>query len=448
MDLGTVLVVGGWGREAFTAEAFDDIATRVFLSPGNGGTAYFETQPGSGIARATQTPDFPNCNGFVSYLKKEGVELVVTGSESDLVEGLVDIIRGADIPVFGATKKMAELEESKTHARKFTERHGIPGATFQEYESGEFLADRNAAVQAATVHYEDAGTPLVIKADGLCGGKGVTIAHNLVEFIGAVDDLERFKGAGQNFLVEEYLEGVEVSVTILVDGQGNYVMLPAAQDYKPLNDGDTGPMTGSMGSVTIDLPEYIMERITSEVIGPTLTGAETDGNPLTSCAVYFGLMIDEEGTPNLLEYNMRLGDSETQVIGAKTDNFPELLVAAAGDGGVKPEISEMHYATINMVAEGYGTPGGYATSEGHPITGIDVANEIDGVRVIIAATEYNDGEFTVKGSRNLNVMGEGRTPEEAIAKAYEGVAAIESEGLYHRTDIGCNLEQIHNLFTE
>lgn len=451
-----VYIVGSGGREAMTAWMLkrSKSVNMTLVGPGNGDTGRFTTN-------TEVVPDYPSCGNFISFLKEKRIDTVVSGSETDLVKGLGDMVRMHNIGFIGASSAAAKFEGSKIFARDFMAAYKINHPPYEVFATPDFESNKANAIAYAQGHFSGRKDGLVIKADGLCGGKGVTIAHNLEEFEKYVNGLAKFGEAGKKFLVEKMLTGAELSVTACIDDTGhNFFLLPFSQDYKRQGEGDTGENTGGMGAVSVDVPDDLSERIEQEIVEPTLRGARDIHHPLRRCVLYVGLMISPQGKPSVLEYNVRFGDPETQVVLPRIkSDFGEFIHNwAHGDGVFDssrgaimqgtckiPDIDKRHYATVVMAAKGY--PGNYKASEGTPISGIEKARSLKDVIVNIAGTRFDPakGIYTVKGSRNINVIGCGETQEKALERAYEGVDCIKSDGLFYRKDIGCNLGQIRAL---
>ncbi|MEZ4339618.1 MAG: phosphoribosylamine--glycine ligase [Sandaracinaceae bacterium] len=415
-----VLVVGSGAREHALAWklAASPGVDAVFAAPGNAGTA----RVGTNLPVAAD--DVP---GIVAAAREREVGLVVVGPEAPLVAGLVDALRDAKIPAFGPTKAAARLEGSKGFSKDFMQRHAIPTAAYRVFEDAD----------AAKAWVRELDRPMVVKADGLAAGKGVVVAASVEESLAAIDEimLGRVHGeAGARVVVEELMVGPEVSFHVVCDGT-RAVPLAAAQDHKRLRDGDEGPNTGGMGAyspppmVDADLERTILER----VVAPTLRGMADEGHPFTG-VLFVGLMI-VDGAPRVLEYNVRFGDPETEVLMARLDGdvLPLLLGAATGDlEGVALAWGAPAALCVVMASEGY--PGSYP--KGRSIEGIDAANAVEGVVVFEAGTK-RDGEATVtSGGRVLCVTARGASVEQAAARAYAGVSAIAFEGAQHRGDIG------------
>ncbi|MBX3271248.1 MAG: phosphoribosylamine--glycine ligase [Sandaracinaceae bacterium] len=415
-----VLVVGGGAREHALAGklARSPRVTEVLVAPGNAGTA--EVATNLPIAAG-------DLDALVRAAREHAVGLVVVGPEAPLVAGLVDALEAAGVPTFGPSASAARLEGSKGFAKDFMARHGIPTAAYRVFD--------DAAQAAAWVRELD--RPMVVKADGLAAGKGVVVAATVDETLAALDSilLAREHGdAGARVVVEERLEGPEISFHVVCDGVRT-VPLAAAQDHKRLRDGDRGPNTGGMGAyspppmVDAALERAILER----VVEPTLRGMAAEGAPFRG-VLFVGLML-VGGEPRVLEYNVRFGDPETSVLMARLDGdiLPLLLGAARGDlGGVEVRWGAPAALSVVVASEGY--PG--ACPEGRAIEGLARAAALDGVTVYHAGTRREGERVIASGGRVLCVTARGESVPDAAARAYAAVDAITLEGAQHRRDIG------------
>ena len=389
-------------------------------------------------------------DAYIAALREAKVNLVVSGSESHLVTpiGLGAIIRGAGIPFLGASPRAAALEGSKILTRRILDSAGVPQPNFEIYEAGDFAVNRDAAMEYGREKFADGVEGLVVKADGLCGGKGVKVCRTYDEFKEGINRLEQFGDSGKDFLIEELLEGAEISGTAVVGANRSYQLLSFAQDYKLSGEGDTGSMTGGMGAVTVDLPHQFKEYIKRTIVEPTIKAAEDDKRSMEGAVVYFGLMLTEDG-PKVLEINMRMGDPETQVIvPSYSGKFGELLYDAATgqDVGTYAGMPEDHFATVCLAAKGY--PDDKAlqkASREHAIFGLKVNRSLDRIHFIGGGIKRTEGGFFPNGTRVLYALGIGGTQQLAIERAYQGVAGIKCEGLFHRDDIGCNLAKINKI---
>ncbi|KAF4349080.1 phosphoribosylamine--glycine ligase [Cannabis sativa] len=422
-----VLVIGGGGREHALCHALkrSPSCDTVFCAPGNAGIS------NSDDATCISDLDISDSSAVVSFCQKWNVGLVVVGPEAPLVAGLVNDLGMAGIPAFGPTKEAAALEGSKNFMKSLCDKYGIPTAKYQTF------TDPSAAKQ----YIKEQGAPIVIKADGLAAGKGVTVAMTLEEAYEAVDSMlvdAVFGSAGCRVIVEEYLEGEEASFFALVDGE-NAIALESAQDHKRVGDGDTGPNTGGMGAyspapvLTKELEDVVMKSI----ILPTVKGMAAEGCKFVG-VLYAGLMIEKKsGLPKLIEYNVRFGDPECQVLMVRleSDLAQALLAACRGelsDGSLR--WSPGSAMVVVMASKGY--PGSY--QKGTVIKNLDEAEHVaPSVKVFHAGTALDsDGNFIGVGGRVLGVTAQGRDLEEARDLAYQAVEQINWPGGFYRRDIG------------
>ncbi len=415
-----VLVVGSGARENALAAGLARSGATVLAAPGNAGTAHGFGPGGNAPARVDDIA------GLVALAKTEAVDLVVVGPELPLTLGLVDALAAEGILAFGPTKAAARLEGSKAFMKRFLARHQIATAAFEVFDD----ADRAEAFVRA------AARPLVVKADGLCAGKGVVVASTTEEALVAVRTILReraFGDAGATVVIEELLPGEEASFHVITDGE-RAVALPAAQDHKRVGDGDRGPNTGGMGAYApapIVTPA-IQERVMREVVLPTLRGMAAEGAPFRG-VLFVGLMIDR-GEPRVLEFNVRFGDPETSVLVPMmdTDWFALLAAAARGDlTGVRAEVRPGAALSVVMAAHGYpATP-----RTGDVIHGLDAAVG-EGAYVLHAGTKATAEGVVTAGGRVLVVGAQAATLAEARARAYRAVGGIRWDGEHHRSDIG------------
>lgn len=413
-----VLLVGSGGREHALAWKISQspLLTALYAAPGNPGIARY----------ASCLPiTAGDVSGLVNAAKAESIDLVVVGPEEPLALGLVDQLQAAGIPAFGPTQAAARLETSKAWSKDFMQRQGIPTASYQVF------SDLRCAMEyAAKQKY-----PLVIKASGLAAGKGVVIAQDLTEAEQVLVDMlqsGKYGAAGQAVVIESFLTGPEVSILALVDGR-DYLLLPAAQDHKRVFDGDQGPNTGGMGAYS-PVPVFtteVRQQVIEQVLLPTITGMQTSGCPYRG-VLYMGLMLTAEG-PQVIEFNARFGDPETQVVlpRIESDILPLLLLAATGGlAGSELQVSAQACATVIVSAPGY--PGVYP--KGLPISGIDLA-ESQGCLVFHAGTSRQASGLVSAGGRILAVSALGADLRQAVDKAYQGVRAIKIPGAHYRRDI-------------
>ena len=418
-----IMVVGSGGREHALALALLDSpsVSEVFVVPGNAGTV----RPPSHSTKVLRTV----AGVPLDVAKVERPDLVVIGPEVPLCEGLSDELSDAGILVYGPSKAAAQLEGSKAFMKDFVARHGLPTARY-------VTVTRPEDVQAA-VHGFD--VPPVVKADGLCAGKGVVVAESHEEAIAAAQEMlsgQAFGDAGLKVVLEERLLGAEASIHAICDGTRAF-LLPAAQDHKRIFDGDRGPNTGGMGTYApapLVTPE-LSARIASEVIQPVLDGMREEGYPFVG-TLFAGLMISPAGELKVLEFNVRFGDPETQVLmGVIAGDLAELLVSAARGRLDSSALVVTDSQAICVVLAAHGYPGSVRT--GDSISGIADAERIEGVRVVHAGTKLNaSGELVTAGGRVLGVTASGRTLHEAATRAYSAVDKVSFSGVQFRRDIG------------
>jgi len=414
-----VLLIGSGGREhalAWKIAQSPNLA-KLYAAPGN---------PGIGECAELVALNVADSRGVTEFCRTHAIGLVVIGPETPLVAGLVDDLAATGIAAFGPRRDAARLEGSKGYAKDLAAEAGIPTAAYRRF------TDRAEARAYVGSH----GAPIVIKADGLAAGKGVTVAMTIEEALAAVDAC--FAGAlgsaGSEVVIEDYLVGEEASFFVLADG---VTMLPlaTAQDHKRAGEGDTGPNTGGMGAYSpapVMTPAMI-ERTLAEIIRPTLSAMQARGAPFRG-VLYAGLMVTAVG-PKLIEYNVRFGDPEAQVLVMRLESdLLELLYATARGrlAEAAPRWSDDAALTVVMAAKGY--PGAYAT--GTAIRGIELAEAMPGVKVFQAGTARREGVLVANGGRVLNVTARGQTIAEAQARAYAAVDLIDWPGGFCRRDIG------------
>ncbi|NTV66256.1 MAG: phosphoribosylamine--glycine ligase [Chlorobaculum sp.] len=419
-----VLIIGSGAREhamAWAVARSSKVST-VLVAPGNGGTATMGGKVRNVAVKAT------DIDALLDLVARESIGLTVVGPEQPLEAGVVNRFREVGLKVVGPTAEAARLETSKVFAKEFMKRHDIPTASYEVF--------RDHASARAWLESCDS-FPQVIKASGLCAGKGVVVAMSREEALGAIHEFFEsriFGEAADEVVIESFLAGQEASVFALTDGR-DYRLFLSAQDHKRIGEGDTGKNTGGMGAYAptpLVTPE-VMQRVEEEVIRPTLAGMKADGYSYTGF-LYVGLMIDS-GVPSVVEFNARLGDPETQVVlpMLRSDLFDALL--ASVDGGLDAVPFEMHdgaAATVVMASAGY--PDAYET--GKAITIDPAVNDLEGVLVFHAGTQREGDALLTSGGRVLSVSARAGSLKEALDRAYRGVAAIGFEGAYYRRDIG------------
>jgi phosphoribosylamine--glycine ligase len=414
-------VIGSGGREHAICWKISQspLASALYCAPGNAGIA----------ERATCFAADVNDPGSLANLAESvGADLTVIGPEAPLVAGVADVFQMRGLRLVGPSAAAAQLEGSKIFAKQFMARHLIPTAQFTACHSPE------SARAAMGLEYE---FPVVVKADGLAAGKGVRIARSQEEFDAAINDLmvERVFGeAGARIVLEQCLVGREASVMIFTDGK-QYRVIPPAQDYKRVKDYDEGPNTGGMGSFSTPglIDEATLERITREIIEPTLAGMNAEGGPFRGI-LYTGLMLTEGG-PKVIEYNARLGDPETQAVMVRLESDLVEIFNAIADGSVtSADVRWSEASSVCVVAASVGYPGRF--EKGKPVTGLDEAKTMEGVVVFHAGTMRDEqGSFLTSGGRVLNVTARAATLDGARARAYEAIRKIGFEGMHYRTDI-------------
>ncbi|WP_223068863.1 phosphoribosylamine--glycine ligase [Paenibacillus caui] len=416
-----ILVVGGGGREHAICWALSKSAKagRIYCAPGN-----------AGIAQVAELVPLPvsDFDGLTAFAEEKKVGLVVIGPDDPLAEGIVDAFEAKGIPVYGPRKNAAHIEGSKTFMKDLLKKYGIPTAAYEKFDNYE----------AALAYLRAQQVPIVIKADGLAAGKGVTVAFTREEAEQALADImvsKVFGSSGSQVVIEEFMEGQEMSILAFVDGETVRPMA-AAQDHKPVYDGDKGPNTGGMGTYS-PLPhiaEAIIEEAIETIIKPTAKAMVAEGRPFRG-VLFAGLMITPEGKPKTVEFNARFGDPETQVVlpRLKTDLLDIFLASLNGTlDQIDIEWSEDAAVCVVLASPGY--PASYP--KGLPITGLESAEAAGGALVFHAGTGKTEaGEWVTNGGRVLGVVGMGSDIAAARDKAYEAANKIHFEGKHMRTDI-------------
>ncbi len=419
-----VLVIGSGGREHALVWKLRQSrkVQEIFCAPGNAGIGSLaELVPVNG----------DDIDGLFQFAKRKKIDLTVVGPEIPLVKGIADLFEKNGMRIFGPTKYASQLEGSKVFAKNFMTKYHIPTASYKTFGRSEYAA----AQQFIMKH----PAPLVLKADGLAGGKGAVVCQSTGDALNTLQDFFEkniFGNSGNNVVVEEFMKGEEASVFVLTDGT-EYKVLQPAQDHKQILDGDRGKNTGGMGAYAPApvVTNSLMRQVEREIIEPTLEGMRTDGKPYKGC-LYVGLMMTPEG-PKVVEFNCRLGDPETQVVLPllETDLFDLLFACSAG---TLRSVDVRHHtaSAVCVVMASRGYPDFYET--GKPITGLDSSPVDSGVVIFHAGTKKENGKIVSSGGRVLGVtaVGYGDDLEGTISTAYGAVKKISFDGAYYRSDIG------------
>ncbi|MCU0725544.1 MAG: phosphoribosylamine--glycine ligase [Planctomycetes bacterium] len=416
-----VLVVGGGGREhALVRKIRESPRVRqVFCAPGN-----------AGIAREAKLVPIPaeDVKGLLSFAKEEEIDLTVVGPEAPLCAGIVDLFTAEHLRIFGPTKAAAELEGSKAFAKSLMQKHLVPTATFRNFRDSE---DARAYLHTVL------DWPVVLKADGLAAGKGVIVAKSLAEADEVIEEMmERraFGEAGRRVVVEEFLAGEEASIIAFIDG-GTIAVLEASQDHKAALDGDRGPNTGGMGAYSPApvVTDRVLDQVVRDILVPIVHALHVENRDYRGI-LYAGLMIGKGG-PKVLEFNVRLGDPETQALLPRLKTDLVEMMEATIDGTLdRVELRWDPRAALCVVMASGGYPGRY--EKGRTISGLDEAEALDGVHVFHAGTEAAGGRTVTAGGRVLGVTALGADLADAQARAYAAVGKIRFEGAHYRRDIG------------
>ena len=417
-----ILIIGNGGREHALAwkAAQSPLATKVFVAPGNAGTALESTLENVAI----EVTDIP---GLLAFAKRENIGLTIVGPEAPLVRGVVDAFQREGLTIFGPTQAAAQLEGSKSFTKDFLERHQIPTAAYQNFTD----------IEPALAYLQEKGAPIVIKADGLAAGKGVIVAMTLEEAEAAVKDMlagNAFGDAGHRIVIEEFLEGEEASFIVMVDGE-HVLPMATSQDHKRVGDGDTGPNTGGMGAYSPApvVTDDIHQRVMDQVIWPTVKGMAQEGNRYTGF-LYAGLMIDAAGQPKVIEFNCRFGDPETQPIMMRLQSdLVELCLA--GSTGRLDQVDSLwdERAALGIVIAAGGYPDAYR--KGDVIKGLPQTGNTD-AKVFHAGTVLSGEDVTTAGGRVLCATALGESIAQAQQHAYQLTRQISWEGSFYRHDIG------------
>lgn len=422
-----VLLLGSGGRECTLAWKMSQSPklSQLFIAPGNAGTSLY----GKNIA--IKETDFES---IADFCNKEQVEMIVVGPEQPLADGIYDYFTSrpelAHISVIGPSQEGAKLESSKEFAKEFMKKYGIPTAAYQSFGKNDF--------EKACDFLKTMQPPYVLKADGLAAGKGVIIPDTIEEAEAALKEMlvnDAFGKAGNRVVIEEFLDGVELSVFVLTDGK-NYLLLPEAKDYKRIGEGNTGLNTGGMGSISpvTFANQDFMNKVITQIVEPTLLGIQKE-NIKYSGFIFLGL-IKVNGNPYVIEYNVRMGDPETESVIPRIENDLLELLVAVRDRKLENEvmkISSQAATTVMMVSGGY--PEDY--EKGFPIEGL---NSTDSCHVFHAGTSKNSqNQVVTSGGRVLAITAMAETPEEALKKCYDKAETIKFEKAYYRKDIGFDI---------
>jgi len=415
-----VLVIGSGGREHALAWKLRQSprVKQIFIASGNAGTA----KVGRNVDIKASELD-----RLLDFAKAESIDLTIVGPDDALAAGIVDLFEKAGLSIFGPSQEAAQLESSKSFAKRFMVRHGIPTARFGEFDSAD----------GALAALREFGFPLAVKADGLALGKGVVIAQDRRDAEAAIDEMmvqRRFGDAGRKVVIEEFLSGVECSVHALVDGR-SYLLFPTAQDHKQLYDGNRGPNTGGMGTFSPShrLDATQLEEVRETILDPFVQGIQKDGFQFRGL-LFPGLMLTKEG-PRVLEFNCRFGDPETQVLMPRLQSDIVDLLEATITGHLESAVAKWDdRSAVCVVMASGGYPGSYKT--GKAIVGLDQVDLMPDVAVFHAGTQLIDNRVVTSGGRVLGVTAFSDTLLAAKQRAYDAVDKIEFDGSYFRRDIG------------
>lgn len=421
-----ILVIGSGGREHAICEQFNKSSQidKIFALPGNAGI--------SNIAEIVDNISITDSQKIIQFCQKENIDFVFIGPEKPLVAGLSDDLQQAGIRAFGPSKKASQLEGSKIFMKKIALDNAVPTAAYESF------TQETPALEFA----KKIGFPCVIKADGLAAGKGVIIAQNLEETTQAVSEIlsGKFGEAGQKIIIEEFLNGFEASYFVICDGK-NFVPLGFAHDHKKVGENETGPNTGGMGTFTPSpfVNKAMEEKIIETIIKPTLSGMEKAGAPFTGI-LFAGLMI-ANNQPKLLEFNVRFGDPETQVILPRIESDFIDLIEAAIDGKldeVEVKFNDKKLVCVVMCSKGY--PENY--QKGTEIKNLEIAGKTPNVKILHAGTAFDGEKIVAVGGRVLNIIAHATSFKEARNKAYETINLIDWTEGFVRRDIAKNVEKL------
>ena len=411
-----ILLIGSGGREHALAWkiAKNDRVEKIFVAPGNGGTA---------IEAKCENIDITDIDELLSFAIGESIDLTIVGPEDPLTKGVVDKFKEKGLKIFGPTKRAAKLEGSKSFSKDFMKKYGVKTAEYEVFYNH----------QEALEYLNKCPYPTVVKADGLAAGKGVAICENKEEAVKAVNSFmidDIFNGAGQKIVIEEFLDGVEASILSITDGK-TIIPFISAKDHKQVFDGSKGPNTGGMGVLAPNpfVTEEVLKDFEENIMNNTLQGIREEGFDFKGI-IFFGLMITKKGS-YLLEYNVRMGDPETQsVLNLMESDLLELIESALNEDLENAEVKWNTGACVNVVLASKGYPGSFV--KGYEIT---VDNEVKD-KVFIAGAKLEDGVLKTNGGRVLSVVGIGKTVEEAREDAYKSIEKVNFKDKYYRSDIG------------
>ncbi|OGL30506.1 phosphoribosylamine--glycine ligase [Candidatus Saccharibacteria bacterium RIFCSPHIGHO2_12_FULL_41_12] len=415
-----ILVIGGGGREhaLIWKIAQSPSVNKIYAAPGNGGISELAENVAIGIKEVDK---------LVAFAKEKQIDLTVVGPDDALAVGVVDAFQKEDLRIFGPTKAAAQIEASKAFSKDLMKKNNIPTANYFNFTD----------IDEAKKYLKSCSYPTVVKASGLAAGKGVIICEDQTQAENALDEImsdKIFGSSGDTVVIEDFLQGQEVSIHALSDGN-KAVIFPTSQDHKQIFDEDKGPNTGGMGVIApIDwVTDSNMQTIKTKIVQPVLDGLRNEDANFVGC-LYPGLMIDGDKV-NTVEFNARFGDPETEVYMRLLDSDIVEIFESCVDGNLDPEEVQWKsgYAVTVVLASG-GYPGKYQT--GLPISGIEEAEKLDNVIVFHAGTKKAGDQYLTAGGRVLNVTATGETLNEALATAYKAVDLIHFEGVHYRTDIG------------